>query len=92
MDCVLLSLRLLFLSLPFLATNPLNLFTCLFVILINLASLTLFMKSMHLSILVVVVTKDNSLDLHLSSLPSLSHSMTLMQLTLSCSSCFSVFV
>ena len=88
MDCVLLSLLLLFLLLPFLATNLLNLFTCLFLMLINVVSLTFFMNSMHLSLPVVVVSNDNSLDLHLSSLPSLSPSMTLIHLTLSYSSCF----
>ena len=53
-------------SLSFFPINLLNLFTCLSLILIKLNSLTLFMKSVNFSI--VVVTNDDNLDLHLSSL------------------------
>ena len=58
-------------SLSLLPINLLNLFTCLSLILTNLNSLTLFMKYVHFCI-VVVVTNDNSPDLHLSSLVALS--------------------
>ena len=66
-ECALASL-----PLSLLLINLLNLFTCLSLTLINLDSLILFMNAVHLSI-VVVVTIDNSLDLHLSNLTQLSH-------------------
>ena len=75
-DCV---LRSLYLSLPI---NLLNLFTCLSLTLANLDYLTLLMKLVHF-IIVVVVTKDANLDLHLSSLSVLSQRMLLIALTLS---------
>ena len=53
-------------SIPF-SANLLNLFTSLSLILINLASIALFMNSVHLSI-VFVVTIEDSFDLHLSNL------------------------
>ena len=74
-DCVLVPLPILLLL-----ANLLNLFTRLS--LINLDSLTLFMNSVHLFI-AVVVTIDNSLDLHLSNLTPASHRMPLMHLILS---------
>ena len=61
-------------------TNLLNLFTCLSLILMDLNSFTLFTKSVHFSI--VVVTNDDKLHLHLSSLIALSWRMPLIPLTL----------
>ena len=68
-------------SLSLFPINLLNLFTCLSLSLINLNSLTLFMKSVHFSI--VVVTNGDNLDLHLSSLIALSCRMPFIPLTLS---------
>ena len=68
--------------------NILNLLICLLLTLINLSSLTLFMNSLHLSI-VVVVNIDNSLDLQLCTLTSVSHRMPMMYLILSWWNCFS---
>ena len=61
--------------------NLLNVFTCLPLTLLYLESLTLLMKFVHLSI-VVDVTKDANLDLHISSLSVLSSRMLLIALTL----------
>ena len=66
------------LSLPI---NLLNLLTCLSLTLIDLGSLTLLIL-VHFSI-VVDVTNDVNLDLHLSSLTVLSQRMLLIPLTLS---------
>ena len=49
------------------------------------------MNLLHLSMSVVLVTKDANLDLHLFILFPLSSMMGLMHLTLSCRSCFSAF-
>ena len=73
------------LSLPI---NLLNLFTCLSVTLVYLDSLNLLMKSVHFSI-VVDVTKNANLDVHLSSLSVLSQRMAVIALTLSLSNCLS---
>ena len=54
-------------SRSFLPITVLNLFTCPSLTLINLDSLTFFMKSVYFYI-VVFVTIDDSLELHLSSL------------------------
>ena len=89
-DCALASLPLL-LPLSLLLANLLNLFTCLSLTLLNPVSLTLFINSVHLSIVVVVVvvTIDNSLDLHISNLAPFLHRMPLMHLILLWSNCFS---
>ena len=73
------AVRYLSLSLPI---NLLNLLTCLSLTLVNLDSLTLLMKLVHFSI-VVDVTKDANLDLHLSGLTVLSQRMLLIASTLS---------
>ena len=61
-------------SLSLFPINLLNLFTCLSLILINLNFLTLFINSVHFSI-VVVVTNDDNLDLHLSSCIALENAI-----------------
>ena len=60
--------------------NLLNLFTCLSFTLVYLDSLTLLMKLVHFCI-VVDVTKDANLYLHLSSLSILSWRMLFIALT-----------
>ena len=79
-NCILLAMGCVVSSLSLFPINLLNLLTCLSLTLINLNSLTFFMKSVHFSI-VVVVTNDDNLDLHLSSLIVLSWRMSLIPLT-----------
>ena len=76
----------------FLSNNLLNLFTCLSLTLMNLNSLTLLMNSLHLCCVVVLITMENNLDLLAAILPSLYWRMSLMDLTLSCRSCFSALL
>ena len=65
----------------FLPINLLNLLTYLSLPLVNLDSPTLLMKLVQVSI-VVDVTNDDNLDLHLSSLTVLFKRMLLILLTL----------
>ena len=60
--------------------------------LINVNSLTLSINSLHFCCVVVLVTRENDLDLLDAILTSLSWRMAFMHLTMSCSSCFSVFL
>ena len=86
--CVLILLLSLSLLLNLLV-NLLYIFTCLFLTMINLDSLTLLLNSVHFNCVVGVVTKENSLGLLAAILPLLSSRMVLMLLTLSCSNCLS---
>ena len=71
--------------------SMLNLFTCLFLILKNLSSLTLLMNLLHWSKSSVFITMDANLELLLFMLFPLCSIVTLMLLTLSCKICFSAF-
>ena len=75
----------------FLVTKWLNLFICLCLTLINLISLTLFMKSWHSPNLSAKMI-EASLALHSSICLLTLSKMLLMALTLACSKSFSAFL
>ena len=75
----------------FLVTKILNLFNCLCLTLVNLISLTLFMKSWH-SLSLSAEMIEASLALHSSVCFATWSKMLLMALTLACSKSFSAFL
>ena len=76
---------------PFLVIRWLNLFNCLCLTLMNLISLTLFMKPWHSASLSAEMI-EASLDLHSSVYLATWSKMLLMALTLACSKSFSAFL